>query len=152
MKIERAAANLCIDNYFAQYPRVKDYMEDIKHQAHEDEYVSTIYGRKIYLPNINSKNNILRQAEERLALNAPMQGSAADIIKIAMLHLDKWLQEQQLKSEMILQVHDELIFQVADDEVELILANLERLMTETISLNVPLLVEVKAAHNWGAAH
>ena len=152
LKIERAAAKLYIDNYFAQYPRVKDYMEDIKHQAHEDEYVSTIYGRKIYLPNINSKNNILRQAEERLALNAPMQGSAADIIKIAMLHLDKWLQEQQLKSEMILQVHDELIFQVADDEVELILANLERLMTETISLNVPLLVEVKAAHNWGAAH
>ena len=152
LKIERAAAKLYIDTYFAQYPKVKDYMENIKQQAHSNEFVTTIYGRKIYLPNVNSKNNILRQAEERLALNAPMQGSAADIIKIAMLHVDKWLKENQLKTEMILQVHDELIFQVPDDEVNLILDNLERLMTETIQLNVPLLVEVKAANNWGNAH
>lgn len=152
LKIERAAAKLYIDTYFAQYPKVKDYMEDIKLQAHNNEFVTTIYGRKIYLPNVNSKNNILRQAEERLALNAPMQGSAADIIKIAMLHVDKWIKDNKLKTEMILQVHDELIFQVPDAEVELVLANLERLMTETIQLNVPLLVEVKAANNWGNAH
>ena len=152
LKIERSAAKLYIDNYFAKYPQVKDFMERIKKDAHRDGYVSTIYGRKIYLTNINSSNKILSQAEERLALNAPMQGSAADIIKIAMLNVDKWLQDNQLQSKMIMQVHDELILQVPDNEVSVVLENLARLMVKGINLNVPLEVDVKAAGNWSAAH
>lgn len=152
LKIERSAAKLYIDNYFAKYPQVKDFMDRIKKDAHRDGYVSTIYGRKIYLANINSSNKILSQAEERLALNAPMQGSAADIIKIAMLNVDKWLQDKKLESKMIMQVHDELILQVPDNEVSIVLENLANLMTEGISLNVPLEVDVKAAGNWSAAH
>ncbi len=152
LKIERAAAKLYIDNYFAQYPSVSAFMENIKKFAHRDGYVETIYGRKIYLANINSGNNILRQAEERLALNAPMQGSAADIIKIAMLNVNQWLAQEDLQTKMILQVHDELIFQVPNNEVEIVMANLARLMNEKTQLSVPLEVEVKVANNWGAAH
>jgi DNA polymerase-1 len=127
-------------------------MENIKQQAHRDGYVSTIYGRKIYLPNINSSNAILRQAEERLALNAPMQGTASDIIKIAMLNIDNWLTEQKLATKMILQVHDELIFNVPIDEVDLVLAHLPLLMSEKTILAVKLEVEAKYANNWGLAH
>ncbi len=152
LKIDRAEAKLYIDNYFANYPQVKAYMERIKDEAHRDGFVSTIYGRKIFLPNINAGNNILRQAEERLALNAPMQGSAADIIKLAMLNVNGYLEAHQLASVMVLQVHDELIFHVPDHEVEIIQANLERLMSETTKLAVPLKVDVKAATNWGEAH
>ncbi|TXI93872.1 MAG: DNA polymerase I [Neisseriales bacterium] len=152
LKIERSAAKLYIDNYFAKYPQVKGFMDRIKKDAHRDGYVSTIYGRKIYLANINSSNKILSQAEERLALNAPMQGSAADIIKIAMLNVDKWLQEKKLHSRMIMQVHDELILQVPDNEVSIVLENLAQLMIEGVNLNVPLEVDVKAASNWSAAH
>lgn len=152
LKIERAAAKLYIDNYFAQYPLVSNFMENIKKFAHRDGYVETIYGRKIYLANINSANNILRQAEERLALNAPMQGSAADIIKIAMLNVNQWLAQEKLQTKMILQVHDELIFQVPNNEVDIIMANLSRLMSEKTQLAVPLEIEVKTAGNWGKAH
>lgn len=152
LKIERAAAKLYIDNYFAQYPKVKQYMDDIKKYAHDHGYVKTIYGRKIYLPNINASNSILRQAEERLALNAPMQGSASDIIKIAMVNIDNWLKEKKLSTQMILQVHDELIFNVPQNEVELILTELPRLMSEKTSLAVPLEIEAKSANNWGLAH
>ena len=152
LKIERAAAKLYIDNYFAQYPLVSNFMENIKKFAHRDGYVETIYGRKIYLANINSGNNILRQAEERLALNAPMQGSAADIIKIAMLNVNQWLAQENLQTKMILQVHDELIFQVPNNEVDIVMANLSRLMSEKTQLAVPLEIEVKAAENWGKAH
>ena len=152
LKIERAAAKLYIDNYFAQYPLVSNFMENIKKFAHRDGYVETIYGRKIYLANINSGNNILRQAEERLALNAPMQGSAADIIKIAMLNVNQWLAQENLQTKMILQVHDELIFQVPNNEVDIVIANLSRLMSEKTQLAVPLEIEVKAAENWGKAH
>lgn len=152
LKIDRAAAKLYIDNYFAQFPKVKDFMEDIKKFAHEKGYVETIYGRKIYLANINSGNSILRQAEERLALNAPMQGSAADIIKIAMLNVDGWLIANKLRTKMVLQVHDELIFQVPDDELSLVMKNIAGLMSEGIKLKVPLNVDVKSAQNWGDAH
>jgi DNA polymerase-1 len=127
-------------------------MEAIKQNAHQDGYVSTIYGRKIFLPSINSSNNILRQAEERLALNAPMQGRAADIIKIAMLNVAGWIEANKLKSKLIMQVHDELIFQVPENELDLLMNNLARLMTESIKLNVPLEVDINAAENWADAH
>lgn len=152
LKIERSDAKLYIDNYFANYPQVKAYMERIKADAHRDGFVSTIYGRKIFLPNINAGNNILRQAEERLALNAPMQGSAADIIKLAMLNVNGYLEANQLKTVMVLQVHDELIFQAPENEIDIIQANLERLMSETTKLAVSLKVDIKAADNWGDAH
>lgn len=152
LKIERAAAKLYIDNYFAQYPKVKQYMDDIKKYAHNHGYVKTIYDRKIYLPNINASNSILRQAEERLALNAPMQGSASDIIKMAMINIDNWLNEKNLSTKMILQVHDELIFNVPQNEVELILTELPRLMSEKTVLAVPLEIDAKSASNWGLAH
>lgn len=152
LKIERAAAKLYIDNYFAQYPKVRQYMDNIKQYAHDHGYVETIYGRKIHLANINASNNILRQAEERLALNAPMQGSAADIIKIAMLNIQEWLEQNQLRTKMILQVHDELIFNVPHDEVEILINNLPRLMSEKTQLLVNLDVAVASAANWGLAH
>lgn len=152
LKIDRAAAKLYIDNYFAQYPKVRQYMDDIKQYAHDHGYVETIYGRKIHLANINASNNILRQAEERLALNAPMQGSAADIIKIAMLNIQTWLDENNLKTKMILQVHDELIFNAPHDEADIIIANLPRLMNEKTKLAVHLEIAVASANNWGLAH
>lgn len=152
LKIERMEAKLYIDNYFAQYPQVKAFMENIKKYAHNNGYVGTIYGRKIYLAAINSSNAILRQAEERLALNAPMQGSAADIIKIAMLNVIGWLEANNLKTRLIMQVHDELILQVAKDELNLVMTNLARLMTEGIKLNVPLEVAINHAKSWADAH
>ena len=127
-------------------------MEKIKQDAHNNGYVDTIYGRKIYLSAINSSNAILRQAEERLALNAPMQGSAADIIKIAMLNVVGWLEANNLKTRLILQVHDELIFQVPRNELALVNANLAHLMTSGIKLNVPLEVAINNAQNWAEAH
>ncbi|MDD3267341.1 MAG: DNA polymerase I [Burkholderiales bacterium] len=152
LKIERSAAKLYIDNYFAQYPKVRDYMENIKKYAHDHGYVETIFGRKIYLPNINASNAIMRQAEERLALNAPMQGSAADIIKIAMTKIDIWLKEQKLQTKMILQVHDELIFNTPPNEVDIIMNNLSNLMSDGFNLAIKLDVDVKVADNWGDAH
>lgn len=152
LKIERSAAKLYIDNYFAQYPKVREYMDNIKKYAHDHGYVETIFGRKIYLPNINASNAILRQAEERLALNAPMQGSAADIIKVAMNKINVWLKEKNLKTVMILQVHDELIFNVPHDEVDIIMNNLPNLMSNGFNLAIELDVDAKVADNWGDAH
>lgn len=152
LKIDRSAAKLYIDNYFARFPKVKQYMEDIKEYAHQHGFVETVLGRKIYLPNINNKNRILSQADERLALNAPMQGSAADIIKIAMINIDKWILENKLQSKMILQVHDELIFDVTPEEVDIFMQNIPRLMDSAYKLLVPLTVEIKKAVNWNAAH
>ncbi len=152
LKIDRAAAKLYIETYFAQFPQVLHYMEQIKQEAHRNGYVSTIYGRKIHLAAINSSNAILRQAEERLALNAPMQGSAADIIKIAMLNVNQWLIDQGLATTIVLQIHDELLFQVPENELSLVMDNLSRLMTKDIDLAVPLLVDINAADNWGEAH
>jgi DNA polymerase-1 len=149
LKIERNAAKIYIDNYFAQFPQVLQYMEQVKQEAHQNGYVQSIYGRKIYLDNINSHNAILRQAEERLALNAPMQSSAADIIKIAMLNVNRWLKEQDLSSAMVLQIHDELLFQVPESELTLVKENLGSLMTQNINLAVPLIVDITIANNWG---
>lgn len=152
LKIDRSAAKLYIDNYFARFPKVKQYMEDIKQYAHQYGFVETVLGRKIYLPNINNKNRILSQADERLALNAPMQGSAADIIKIAMINIDKWILKNKLQSKMTLQVHDELIFDVIPEEVDIFMQNIPKLMDSAYKLLVPLTVEIKKADNWNAAH
>ena len=152
LKLDRATAKLYIDTYFAKYPKIKSCMDNIKDFAHQHGYVETVFGRKIYLPNINSGNRIIRDAEERLALNAPMQGTSADIIKFAMVRIEQWLLENKLRTRMVLQVHDELIFEVPMDEIDAISNHLAKLMTETVTLLVKMDVDIKIADNWDEAH
>jgi DNA polymerase I len=152
LNIDRATAKAYIDTYFAKYPKVLSFLNQLKHDAHDSGYVTTAFGRKIYLPNINSHNKIIREAEERVSLNAPMQGTSADIIKIAMNNINQWLIDNQLKSKMILQIHDELILEVPTEEEELVKNNLAILMTSNINLQVKLKVDIKSALNWDEAH
>lgn len=152
LSIDRVTAKLYIDTYFAKYPKIKQCLENIKDFARLHGYVETFFGRRVYLPNINTSNKMVREAEERLALNAPMQGTSADIIKKAMLHIDHWLKENKLKTKMVLQVHDELIFEVPTSEINIIQQNLSSLMTNAVNLAVQMAVEVKIAANWDEAH
>jgi DNA polymerase-1 len=153
LEIDRATAKLYIDTYFAKYPKVLACLEDVKNFARSNGYVETVAGRRIYLPNINASNKIQREAEERLALNAPMQGTSADIIKVAMVRIHDWLARNNLASKIILQVHDELILEVPNHEVELVKANLAGLMSDGFTkLSVKLAVEIKTATNWDEAH
>lgn len=152
LNIDRVTAKRYIEAYFAKYPKVKEYLDSIIREAQNYGYTQTIFGRKVYLPNINHNNKILREAEERLALNSPMQGSSADIIKIAMLKIDKWLRANNLTSKIVLQIHDELILECGEAEIELILKNLPSLMTDGYNLLVNLEVNCKVASNWEEAH
>jgi DNA polymerase-1 len=153
LEIDRATAKVYIDTYFAKYPKVLACLEEIKNFARVNGYVETVTGRRIYLPNINASNKIQREAEERLALNAPMQGTSADIIKVAMIKIHDWLLDNNLASRIILQVHDELILEVPDNEVELVSANLASLMSDGFTqLSVKLAVDIKTATNWDDAH
>jgi DNA polymerase-1 len=120
--------------------------------AREQGYVETIFGRRLYLPEINARNPMLRQGAERTAINAPMQGTAADIIKRAMLAVDGWLTESGFDARMIMQVHDELVFEVAEGQVDAFNAEIKRLMESAAALSVPLLVEVGVGDNWEQAH
>jgi DNA polymerase I len=150
--IDRVTAKIYIDTYFAKYPKIKTCLENIKLHARENGYVETVMGRRIYLPNITASNRMIRDAEERLALNAPMQGTSADIIKVAMINISRWLDETQLKSKVILQIHDELIIQAPESEVTIVTSNLARLMTDHMNLTINLAVDVKIAKNWDEAH
>lgn len=150
--IERGAAQGWIDRYFARYPGVADYMERIKAEAKDKGYVETIFGRRLYLPDIRAQQVGRRQAAERAAINAPMQGTAADLIKKAMIAVSHWLTEQKLQSRLVLQVHDELVLEVPNTELELIRRELPNLMAGVADLSVPLLVEVGAGDNWDEAH
>ncbi|MFC0710805.1 DNA polymerase I [Azorhizophilus paspali] len=150
--VERKEAQAYIDRYFARYPGVLAYMERTRAQAAEQGYVETLFGRRLYLPEIQSKNGALRKAAERTAINAPMQGSAADIIKRAMVTVDAWLLESGLDARMILQVHDELVLEVREDQVEALKAGLLPRMSSAAELDVPLLVETGVGGNWDEAH
>ncbi len=150
--IERDAAKSYIDRYFARYPGVAQYMQSTREQAKAQGYVSTVFGRRLWLPEINSPNGPRRQGAERAAINAPMQGTAADLIKLAMVRVQRWLEQQQLKSQMIMQVHDELVFEVPPDEIDLMKHQVPQLMAEVASLKVPLLAEVGVGPNWDQAH
>jgi len=141
-----------IDTYFARYPEVGIYMESTKEKAKELGYVETLFGRRLYLPQINASNGMLRQAAERTAINAPMQGSAADIIKIAMIEINNWLKGEKPDCHMVMQVHDELVFEVAEDKVEDYQQKIEQIMTESVELSVPLVVDVGVGDNWEQAH
>jgi DNA polymerase-1 len=141
-----------IDLYFARYPGVKQYMDNIRAQAREQGYVETLFGRRLYLPDINARNANIRQYAERTAINAPMQGTAADIIKRAMLAADTWLCQDQPAAKMIMQVHDELVFEIAETELEACTAKIRELMNAAATLKVPLVVDIGIGDNWDEAH
>ena len=152
LNIERSAAQAYIDRYFARYPGVADYMQRTREQARSVGYVETVFGRRLYLPEIGSKNPARRQGAERAAINAPMQGTAADLIKLSMIAVHNWLEADKLSSKLIMQVHDELVLEVPGDELELVRTRLPQLMAEVAQLNVPLKAEVGSGPNWEAAH
>lgn len=149
---DRKQAQAYIDVYFARYPGVLAYMERTRAQAAEQGYVETLFGRRLYLPEINAKNQGLRKGAERTAINAPMQGTAADIIKRAMIAVDNWLSESGLDAKVILQVHDELVLEVREDLIEPVREQIKQLMSGAAELDVPLLVEVGVGDNWDEAH
>ena len=150
--VARGEAQEYIDRYFARYPGVADYMDATRAIAHEQGYVETLLGRRLYLPEINARNKQRQLAAERTAINAPMQGTAADIIKLAMIDVDTWLTETALDAKMIMQVHDELVFEVADEACETLCNNVTERMANVIELQVPLLTEVGVGANWDEAH
>ena len=150
--VDRKQSQAYIDRYFARYPGVLAYMERTREQAAAQGYVETLFGRRLYLPDIHAKNPSLRKGAERTAINAPMQGSAADIMKRAMVAVDSWLTRSGLDAKVILQVHDELVLEVREDRVAEVSAELKRLMSAAAELDVPLLVDVGVGDNWDEAH
>ena len=153
LDVERKLAQNYIDRYFERYPGVLKYMDNIRKQAHEDGFVETLFGRRLYLPEINARNKQLQQAAERTAINAPMQGTAADIIKRAMVDVENWLlTEHADEARMTMQVHDELILEVKESALDKIRSGLEKRMSSAAELDVPLLVEAGVGDNWDEAH
>jgi DNA polymerase-1 len=152
LNIERSAAQSYIERYFARYPGVREYMQNTREIAKQQGYVETYFGRRLWVPEINSANGMRRAGAERAAINAPMQGTAADLIKLAMIAVDKWLKDEKLQSKLIMQVHDELVLEVPENELELVKQRLPELMQHVAKLDVPLLAEVGVGHNWESAH
>ena len=150
--IERQEAQAYVDAYFARYPGVRAFMDRIRAQAGRDRFVETLFGRRLYLPNIDHSNHQLRSAAERTAINAPMQGTAADIIKRAMLRVDDWIEREAPPVQMIMQVHDELVFEVAEDAVDGVAERIRALMEGAAELSIPLTVETGIGENWDQAH
>lgn len=150
--VEKNVAERYIEQYFARYPKVHQYMENTRRMAHEKGFVETAFGRRLWLPDIASARQPVRAAAERAAINAPMQGTAADLIKMAMIAVRDFLEQKQVKSRLVLQVHDELILEVPENEVELLKEAVPRLMASVATLKVPLIAEVGVAQNWEAAH
>jgi DNA polymerase-1 len=152
LKIDRTAAQEYVDRYFARYPGVKAFMDRTRAQARHQGYVETLFGRRLHLADINASNATRRQAAERAAINAPMQGTAADIIKRAMLRVDGWINTHEVPARMIMQVHDELVLEVVDAFVPEAVAAVRDCMTQVAELSVPLVVDVGVGANWGDAH
>jgi DNA polymerase-1 len=151
--IARGAAQEYIDRYFERYPGVFDYMEATREQARAQGYVETVFGRRLYLPDIKARNAQRRQAAERTAINAPMQGTAADIIKRAMIELHDWIAGQDdLDITMIMQVHDELVFEIAAPDIDAVRAPITARMSAAADLSVPLVVDIGVGKNWDEAH
>jgi DNA polymerase-1 len=150
--ITRDAAKLYIDRYFARYPGVARYMDETRLSAKAKGYVETVFGRRLWLPEINGGNGPRRQAAERAAINAPMQGTAADLIKLSMIAVQKWIEQSRIGTRMIMQVHDELILEVPDAELSEVRQRLPELMCGVAALKVPLVAEVGAGLNWEEAH
>jgi DNA polymerase-1 len=152
LNIDRSAAQSYIERYFARYPGVRAYMQDTREVAKQKGYVETYFGRRLWVPEINSSNGMRRAGAERAAINAPMQGTAADLIKLAMIAVQNWIAAQQLNTKLIMQVHDELVLEVPDAELDLVQTMLPQLMQNVAKLDVPLLAEVGMGSNWEAAH
>jgi DNA polymerase-1 len=152
LEIERSAAAQYIERYFARYPGVKAYMDRTRELAREQGFVETVFGRRLYLPDIRSGSPVRRQGAERAAINAPMQGTAADLIKVAMIRVQDWLSAERLATRLIMQVHDELVLEAPSEEVDRVRAELPRLMSGVAELSVPLVVEVGVGENWDKAH
>jgi len=150
--VGRKDAQEYIDLYFDRYPSVKHYMDNTRLDAADKGYVETLLGRRLYLPQINASNGMHRQAAERTAINAPMQGTAADIIKIAMIKVDQWLSEERPDARMIMQVHDELVLEVNQSELVSVSERLASIMSNAIALSIPLVVDVGVGDNWDEAH
>ena len=153
LNIERSAAQSYIEKYFSKYPKVRNYMEDAKSFAKQYGYVETLFGRRLWTPEINGSNGMRRAAAERAAINGPMQGTAADLIKLAMIKIHDWiLQNKNLKGLMIMQVHDELVFEVPEEEIVIFKKTIKDLMENVAKLNVPLIVDIGEGNNWEQAH
>ena len=152
LNVSLSDAQHYVDRYFQKYPGVKTYMEETQSLADEKGYVETIFGRRLYLPDIRAGNAIVRKAAQRAAINAPMQGSAADIIKRAMIDIDHWLALDELDARMLLQVHDELVFEVLEDDLDLLAEGVKFRMITAASLDVPLVVDIGVGDNWDQAH
>ncbi len=152
LKIDRSSAQKYVNLYFERYPGVKRFMDETRALAHERKYVETVYGRRLYLPEINSSNHVRRQYAERTAINAPMQGTAADIIKLAMLKVDEWILQKKVDTKVILQVHDELVLEVRKSAIKKVTKELPGLMTSVADLSVPLEVDLGIGNNWAEAH
>jgi len=150
--IERAAAQSYMDRYFQRYPGVAAYMERTRLEARTNGYVETVFGRRLWLPDIGSANQARRQGAERQAINAPMQGTAADLIKLAMLAVQGWLEAEGLATKLVMQVHDELVLEVPESELSRVKPQVEKLMTGVATLSVPLVVEAGVGENWEKAH
>jgi DNA polymerase I len=152
LDIERSAAASYMEKYFMRYPSVAAYMERTRNEAREQGYVETVFGRRLWLPDIRSSNMARRQGAERQAINAPMQGTAADLIKLAMIAVQGWLESQRLTTKLVMQVHDELVLEVPEDELSDVKTAVEKLMTGVATLDVPLVVEAGVGDNWEKAH
>jgi DNA polymerase-1 len=150
--ITRYQSQEYIDLYFKKYPKVQNFMDTTKENARKHGYIETLFGRRLYLPDINSKNGLRRKYAERSAINAPMQGSAADIIKLAMIDVHKWLKDGNTEARMIMQVHDELVLEVKSDLAESIKREIVKIMESTVNLSVPLIVDAGIGNNWDEAH
>jgi DNA polymerase-1 len=152
LNIERGAAQQFIDKYFQRYPGVAEYMQRTREYAREHGYVETVFGRRLWLTDIKAGGGPRRAAAERAAINAPMQGTAADLVKLAMIAVAGWIDREKLRTKLVLQVHDELVLEVPDGEVARVKADLPRLMTGVAALAVPLVVDVGVGLNWERAH
>ena len=152
LNVPRGVAQEYIDLYFSRYPGVLRYMEDTKQHAKEKGYVETLMGRRLYLPDINARNGQLRQYAERTAINAPMQGTAADIIKTAMIRIEQWLSNTNLDIQMLMQVHDELVFEVKEEHLQTVTSEIKQRMESALTLKVPLIVDIGTGSNWDEAH
>jgi len=150
--IERAAAASYIDRYFTRYPGVAQYMKCTRAEASERGYVETVFGRRLWLPDIRSANQGRRQGAERAAINAPMQGTAADLIKLAMIAVQGWIEQSKLHTRLIMQVHDELVLEVPQSELEQVKAKVPELMAGVAKLEVPLVADPGVGDNWDEAH
>ncbi len=150
--VERSAAQMYMDKYFTRFAGVKQFMDDIRQQAKSQGYIETVFGRRLWLPEINSPNGPRRQGAERAAINAPMQGTAADLIKLAMIAVQNWLDADQLGARMVMQVHDELVLEVPEHEIALVKVRLPQLMAGVAQLKVPLVADVGCGANWEVAH